>query len=776
MAGRQVGATVRQLQTLFNVGTACGLTDDQLLARFVSSRDHGAFEALVERHGPMVASVCRGVLKDPNDAQDAFQATFLVLVRKAGSIRGGGSLGSWLYRVAFNMAVRINSEAARRQRLERRAGAMAEPSKTDSTHGDELVPALYEEVDRLPEKYRLPVVLCHLEELSHAQAARQLGWTEGAVRGRVARAREVLRRRLARRGLVLSAGALATAMAERSASASSASVPAAWIDGTVKAATAIVVGQPVAAGAVSVAAISFSETMVRSLFMTRLKIAAAAVLAVGGAVFVAAIAAEQGNGAMRKADSTPRSDVAARAVVAIEKTPRADEKTRPVPVAGRVIDPDGRPVSGAKLYLTEAHDPDKSAPPPIVRATSGTDGRFSFQVSRGEVQRSWRPIANGDHPGVVAIADGFGPGFGIEPDKSGAYTIRLALDDIPVEGRILDIEGRPVVGARIQVVSIIWQPGEDLSAWREALRAGEGAYPLQYRLMKTWSSRRGAELFQAVTTGADGRFQIRGIGRERIAGILIEGPSVRTTMENVVTRRDLTIRVPDFGPGNLSFPLNYYGARFDHVAEPSRPIVGVVRDKDSGKPLAGAVVRSSRAIGNPGRFIRTTTDAEGRFRLTGLETPTKEWPDGEIRGEVIALPPEGQPYLAAAESLIEPAGSKSLTRDFGLKRGIWIKGRVIDKATGKPHLSTIEYFLFTDNPHASEAADFSQGGGHQWTTEDGTFRIVGLPGRGLLCSRAGNGDYRMGVGAERIKAKRMMIDLETIPLVPHSIHVVNSMS
>ncbi len=162
------------------------------------------------------------------------------------------------------------------------------------------------------------------------------------------------------------------------------------------------------------------------------------------------------------------------------------------------------------------------------------------------------PIADGDHPGVVAIADGFGPGFGIEPDKTGAYTIRLARDDIPVEGRILDIEGRPVVGARIQVVSIIWLPGEDLSPWREALRAGEGAYSLQYRLMKTWSSRRGAELFPAVTTGADGRFRIRGIGRERIAGILIEGPAVRTTIENVVTRRDPTIRVPDFGPGNVS--------------------------------------------------------------------------------------------------------------------------------------------------------------------------------------------------------------------------------
>ena len=275
-----------------------------------------------------------------------------------------------------------------------------------------------------------------------------------------------------------------------------------------------------------------------------------------------------------------------------------------------------------------------------------------------------------------------------------------------------------------------------------------------------------------MTTGADGRFSIRGIGRERIAGILIEGPSIRTTIDNVVTRRDPTIRVPDFGPGNVSFPVTYYGARFDHVAEPSRPIVGIVRDRDSGKPLAGAVVRSSRGIGNPGRFIRTTTDAEGRFRLTGLETPMQEWPDGSDREEVIALSPDGQPYLAAVVSVIEPAGSKSLTREFGLKRGIWITGRVIDKATGQPHRSSIEYFLFRDNPHASEAPDFSHSG-QEWTTEDGTFRLVGLPGRGLLCARAGNETYRMGVGAERIKEKRMKIGLETISLVPRSIIVNN---
>jgi DNA-directed RNA polymerase specialized sigma24 family protein len=140
MAGKRIGDTIRQFQRLFSVGTISGLTDDQLLARFVSQSDDAAFEALLERHGPMVLSVCRGVLRDPNDAQDAFQATFLVLVRKARSVRAGASLGSWLYRVAFNMSIQINSEAARRQRVERRAGEMANPMTRDDAGREELVP------------------------------------------------------------------------------------------------------------------------------------------------------------------------------------------------------------------------------------------------------------------------------------------------------------------------------------------------------------------------------------------------------------------------------------------------------------------------------------------------------------------------------------------------------------------------------------------------------------------------------------------------------------
>ncbi|MHC5539928.1 RNA polymerase sigma factor, partial [Singulisphaera rosea] len=204
MASTQLGTAIRQVQDLFRFGTVSEVPDDQLLERFRAGGDAKAFEELVRRHGPMVLGVCRGVLRSPEDVPDAFQATFLVLLRKAGSIRAGVSLAGWLYRVAFNMATQMNSDAARRREVERRAGALAN-AKVGSVEGEEKeTHVVCQEVNRLPEKLRLPVVLCHFEEMTHAQAAQQLGWTVGTVRGRVARARELLRQRLARRGVALS--------------------------------------------------------------------------------------------------------------------------------------------------------------------------------------------------------------------------------------------------------------------------------------------------------------------------------------------------------------------------------------------------------------------------------------------------------------------------------------------------------------------------------------------------------------------------------------------
>jgi RNA polymerase sigma factor (sigma-70 family) len=190
-------------------------TDRESLERFAARRDEAAFAALVRRHGPMVLSVCRRVLA--GDAEDAFQATFLILARKAGAVRRPDRLAGWLYGVANRVARRARA-AARRRAVPLGDTEPAVPPADDAVWRD-LRPVLDAEINRLAEHYRLPFVLCYLEGRTNAEAARLLGCRPGTVLSRLARAREQLRRRLTRRGVTLSAGALAAALSEQTAPA-----------------------------------------------------------------------------------------------------------------------------------------------------------------------------------------------------------------------------------------------------------------------------------------------------------------------------------------------------------------------------------------------------------------------------------------------------------------------------------------------------------------------------------------------------------------------------
>ncbi len=204
MSSRFVGAWVNQLELLFKRGAIASLGEGQLLERFVVGQDESAFAALVARHGPMVLGVCRRHLHDEHEVEDAFQATFLVLVRRAGGIRNGDLIGHWLHGVAHRVAVRARANSARRHVHEQTGldvwqgaakAASADPSDRE-TRG-----VLDEELSRLPESLRAPMVLCYLEGLTHDEAAQRLQWPVGTVRSRMARARNVLRQRLERRGL-----------------------------------------------------------------------------------------------------------------------------------------------------------------------------------------------------------------------------------------------------------------------------------------------------------------------------------------------------------------------------------------------------------------------------------------------------------------------------------------------------------------------------------------------------------------------------------------------
>jgi RNA polymerase sigma factor (sigma-70 family) len=193
-------SVVREFQRLLERGTVAGLTERQVLERFAERGDSVAFEAIITRHGPMVYTVCRQMLRDPNDVDDAFQTTFLILIKKAGRLRQPERLGPWLYGVAYRVAHRLRTRPPTSNLPENLAG----PRLACPVEDNEQVVLLHDEIQRLPEKYRVPIVLCCIEGLSHADAASRLGWPVGTVHARLSRARERLRGQLSRRGVVVS--------------------------------------------------------------------------------------------------------------------------------------------------------------------------------------------------------------------------------------------------------------------------------------------------------------------------------------------------------------------------------------------------------------------------------------------------------------------------------------------------------------------------------------------------------------------------------------------
>ena len=204
MANGQNGAAERHIRVLFQVGTIGGLSDRQLLERFAEGAAEEAelaFASLVERHGPMVHQVCRSILRDPSDADDAFQATFVVLARRAGSLQVRESLRPWLHQVARRTACCARSVAARRRRHELAACDLSLRFAATTFRQRDLAEILDDEVNRLPDRYRTVIVLCLVDGLTHRQAAAQLGWPIGTVESRLARGRELLQQRLTRRGL-----------------------------------------------------------------------------------------------------------------------------------------------------------------------------------------------------------------------------------------------------------------------------------------------------------------------------------------------------------------------------------------------------------------------------------------------------------------------------------------------------------------------------------------------------------------------------------------------
>ncbi len=292
---------MKQVESLYSAGTAVGLTDGQLLERFSNRRDEpageAAFAALVDRHGPMVLRVCRRILGDEHAAQDASQAVFLILARRSEAITDRASIGSWLYGVAMRVSGKARVAAARRRKHERLGGEMAADRWTEAPGGIECSAErwaeLFEELARLPEVFRAPIILCYLQGQTQEQAAARLRWPLGTVQSRLARGRAKLKSRLVRRGVAPSLGiALLGPMALPQVSAT----PVAWVERTVRLALLWSTKErTAAAGSVPVAA-ALAADVLRATIVYKLKIALCLVL----------IAAASGAGAWAWAGSHAR--------------------------------------------------------------------------------------------------------------------------------------------------------------------------------------------------------------------------------------------------------------------------------------------------------------------------------------------------------------------------------------------------------------------------------------------------------------------------------------
>ncbi len=272
MATSQISNVIRQLHKTMLVNEA---SDGQLLESFVNRREEAALEALVRRHGPMVWNVCRRVIHNHQDAEDAFQATFLVFVRKAASILPREMVGNWLYGVAHQTALKAQATAAKRRTREKQVVEMPEPVLSEQERWNDLRPVLDEELSRLPDKYRIVIVLCDLEGKTRAQAAQQLDWPEGTVAGRLARARTTLAKRLAQRGIVFSGGALAAVLSQQAASAC---LPSAMMTTTIKTAALLAAGKAAATAAIPANVVALSHGVIKAMQLTKLKTVTAVLL------------------------------------------------------------------------------------------------------------------------------------------------------------------------------------------------------------------------------------------------------------------------------------------------------------------------------------------------------------------------------------------------------------------------------------------------------------------------------------------------------------------
>jgi nitrogen fixation protein FixH len=521
----------------------------------------------------------------------------------------------------------------------------------------------------------------------------------------------------------------------------------------------------------------------------RLTPAAIACLAIAGSLCAPQFTAAGADGNSHETATLPPAKTAF--------LPSKEEHGDVLTIRGRVLMVDGRPVAGAKVSVVMFVKPSVSTggaaakpdnrhlsqfarmPRPkcvtLAVTQSGVTGTFelTYRKSQFPAGERW------EYAPVVAEKEGLGANEPISwwrIDAAKPFVLTL-VPDLPIHGRIVDLEGKPIARVRVEVVRVnAPRGGGSLEPWMRLLKAGRGAMSTGQAVGRdvAWYH---SDPERPITTDADGRFTLTGIGIERKVDCRLQGETIAEAMLTAVTRRmePLTYALGLYSSAEKRPRQGQiFGCDFTYTATPTQPIVGTVRDAATGKPLANVGIAGQwPPPGMPiNDVLRTETDADGHYRLVGLAKADRDSPRDCIRLNIV--PNLDQPYFLRQVEVPFTAGLSPVTVDVALHRGVWIEGRVSDKITGEPVPSYVAYRPFLSNPLARKLPEFGSNGEGEGnymqylysTGLDGTFRLPGVPGRGIVGAQAGlpgqpiradrrakRGSYRTGVGAAEIRDK-----------------------
>jgi RNA polymerase sigma factor (sigma-70 family) len=745
MATRQTTTILRIMRKMVVDQTDAHTSDRDLLRRFAEHRDEAAFAVLVRRYGAMVVGVAQRVVRDYHQAEDVCQAAFLLLAQKAGKVTWRESVAQWLYEVAHHLALKARDTDRRRNAREAKAPHREPPDALADITLRDLQTLIDEELSRLPRKYRALLLICCLEGKTRDEAAAYLGLPLTTVKSRLEEGRELLRRRLVRRGLSLS---ITLAGINLCSGAARGTVREELVVAMSRAALQSLAGE-LTASVIPPNVAALVKGGLHTMLQTRLKIMAALTLTILiGATTAGALSYQTPARAHEEERTNDRTITARKTAGAEEDKPAVMGTSVVVPETARilVLDARGKPVAGATIRRLRAGRTSTIAE--TVLGKTDARGRFDAEVVSS---CSFTAVVDGPEGGVA---------WSPAQTRGGDLTLKMA-PPLPIKGRLVDLQGKPIAGAKVNVESVEAAVNDDLTGVYNIFRTNP-RFPA-VSLARLDAGATGAP--PGTVTDKDGRFELRRVGRNQLVRLRLEaegmerrGITIVADPEFATRMKPLTDAEKEKNKLRLQHMPAVYGPAFTHAVQPEHLLVGTVVDGVTGKPVKGITVWGTTVPLHRTSFGHSpwkdtavaTTDDKGQFTLRGLPKAVV-WDLPFLPREkkrYLHIRAEGAPYLDDVVIVPDTADYTPAKVEVKLRPAVMVSGQLVNKATLKPVSGTAHWMgLFANKQLADGLDDYSQlykknlsgvspTGTHQETGADGRFQLRVPPGPGVIFARA----------------------------------------